>query len=1248
MHRPITAQSILPVNTAASPAFFISPGSIAANCPYARSLEDLARSSPARMARTSSVTDDSFDPVEMSFRTRFERRFGASKITAGQRFAESVRLSREMKARMEQVRDLIDSARKARNDFEFDAAARSYRLALYELHTAIDAAPFSTPLYQHINDGAILVTEAVLESSNLSDSKFAAENVHRLDYFLKNPPAGGYTELDLVKAKILKAKNIAGYTSDAANPDIATLEKRCDEMLAEFKTLGERYAEEQKALAQSRAEGAHGPLEQESEIPWQQALRDEGVAVDDEIKELHLFAGISCIELMSRLFFYAHHRQDNAAVMKHIGSIGELLNDIQAIHVPEGIDKIIAKFASHTDAKRIEEYLNRYRNLVASYRSAATRLFLGTGYLISALPFSRIATSAPFEMTSGAREVLKHPALNDFSDGMRIYDDEELGDLGKKVSLLSGLICRSVEAVRNAGSEGLVDSLKAGATGLVAGSLIDAILSGFEWPGIVVGSGTAAAVYLINMLKRGWETEQAKTAFKYGLPKRDAVDYIDDASKLILMFEKSALWLVPMLIISNGPDIGTSFVDTACAFIEGYGNIIKNIPGWMSSLHSSLVEPLSIQNLQDNVQSIGHVLSMESGQLPTYLMTKLLNADWLEMVKDAMRHPSFVAFLYFLLLFVPKINRATTKTWWPVLFSFLAIPAAAFLGTAVSNAQIPADASLLNAMQPEGMDPWLDRVIRSCIFYGGALMLLLNSGLAKVDRTLGPRVFHSLTSQLGIFAGHDPVGAENLWSLFKQSVISLFKALDPRKVDYNLAFLMIMVNALTSPLGKVIQSNLDDPKNIALLFTRGIFMTMGFLMITLLMSGVLKGKIPLVERMKQAWEDSGKAGYPIHRAGLEVLLSGLGAIFTSSYSSNRIFRSFIYDPLGSSLRYYLGWDTNEGVAAMELVNNIGGNGSATATWNEISGTSWERDPILQDMSDVEVKIYGITQKVKDGEMTAEEGNKEISEKLDALRDKLKISGQSMHLGHLFMDHAEASDLLWPARSCTRAFSPPVFPHIVNTYFYQNIYQIIMDDYDDLLDGKAIDEVEEGRRVKWEIENEERIARSKKPKKFKEKKKKGRDNRKLTEGELDVLFHLIRMDAPSADNSAHLKPLLEVLVLARGSERFGGMISDFLKYNSWILQLLDIDPNEVEKRAGITDESGMRHPMRRVVIKRVRRALKTSFAAYEKRIKSHGRQPDFDIVFNEIFNIDPVDFSVPETEEQPDADVADEANSNEHS
>ena len=1187
MLKPMIAQVPLPTSAQAMSSLYVLSEPALTQCPYGDSMESLAANAPARFVNLASISGGTPDAKEEEHRTQFENQFKTLRPKTANTIVlnYSARLVR-LEERKDGIEERMAKAADARDIGDFAAAARHYRLAAYDLQTPVDNSPFSKPIYAHLVDvdknpiGPKLLAEAILESANFSDPTYAAENIHRLNYFIDNPPAGGHAEAVLTKARILKVKNIAEHATKGIHSKVDSLEQ------------------------------AHSQL--------RSMFYDIDPEKDEAHKELHLFAGTSLVEITARLFFFAHKRGDRKACAgvcdsdiadekdgeevtwgnsrkemptSHIKALQDYLNDIQRVHAPSNIDSLID---GNPDLK---DSLNAKRNRIASYRSAIAHLFASQGYWNSALQMARTLTSHPLHGTAAAQALLKAETFNRFTDNVEFLDPESIPDAKKDGSFGKWL----QQVLHNAQSVSLMESTAAGSLGLLTGFLGNMAI-GDGTHSIAAGTICASAFYLFNLLLNGRNSEPAKVAGDLGILERKRGEILRDFGAFTLKAIKSGVWVVPAALATFAPDVASNLWNTLCLFGGEYLGQLGDLAGGIASSAESFVALSDPENAK---------AALESMQASA---AGLSDIGWDEVLGTSLGLSAAAAGTFFFLnISSDKFKSVTEETWWPVA----TIPAAMFCATLLGM-----------AIQHAGCDDqWYDRFYRTIPITFGSVLFMLNSGVMGFVRKKKEGQKESLLT--------------SIWDSF-----------NPRKNDYSLPIIMIVTNGATSALGGNVQhAFFSDPKNIAELMTRGVAMPIGLLAITLGLSGVVKGKVPLKARIREALQDTQGMGFG--KRAYEVAMSFGSALFTSAYSANRLFRTMIYDPPGAVVRFALGWDTWKSAAVQKIIDMVMGDGASTTTWNETSNTRWERGPLLQALNKLSLEIKSVREEAEAGNITEQKTKERIYEFMKDMRTKLKITGQSMHSFHLAMDHKRKRDFIWPLHSVSRAFRHPKFTHRVNTHFYQDVYQLLMDSHTDLLDAEELKKRDKGKAIDGGGNGK-------------------RDGRlRLTEEEFDALIDLVRVESTKAVSHDRIEPMVQTLLLARDSERFGKRIDDFFTENRWILDTLNIDVAELERRRGssfmgniawklskrfprfskamksvatfmgthIPSASALfarlkpdigtgRHPLRRIDHKRFRGALKSSFKGYERRIRSDRRQPDETELFDELFNIDYYDITEP--------------------
>ena len=392
----------------------------------------------------------------------------------------------------------------------------------------------------------------------------------------------------------------------------------------------------------------------------------------------------------------------------------------------------------------------------------------------------------------------------------------------------------------------------------------------------------------------------------------------------------------------------------------------------------------------------------------------------------------------------------------------------------------------------------------------GALMLSAELGMHIAGGDFKNRVGRAAIIAVEI------LGAMLTWGLvsvaqrstFKEGVKSLGAGL--KKTNYMLPVTAAIIQGISSALGGYMQKG-ERPTDPAVISAQAAVTVLWLLPLTLLISGVLKGKIPIVERALEGWEDS--EGEASGRRVLEAIL-GMASSFNMPYSHNRIGRAPTWDLTSSVLRTMLGWDTNKGQAAMSVINNVCGNHATGMMWTETGGTLWERDTLETALSDAIKKV-----KEQHPDLTKEDlddirgvVHKFFEGVIANVRDFYDKGAKNMHPAHPLLPFGFWNKL-FPFYAVTRAGWPPKFPLKPNGYAYANLEQMLH----------------------------------------------GRTYEKFSADELQMLFEYVRTDARDPKNYATLLPLVRTLMIAQDSSEHGGAIQTFFAENpKWFNDLFGID------------------------------------------------------------------------------------------
>jgi len=392
----------------------------------------------------------------------------------------------------------------------------------------------------------------------------------------------------------------------------------------------------------------------------------------------------------------------------------------------------------------------------------------------------------------------------------------------------------------------------------------------------------------------------------------------------------------------------------------------------------------------------------------------------------------------------------------------------------------------------------------------GALMLSAHLGMQIAGGDFMNRVGRAAIVSAEI------LGAMLTWGLVsvaqRSTVKEGFKSLGKglKKTNYMLPVSAAIIQGISSALGGYMQKG-ERPTDPAVISAQAAVTVAWLLPLTLLISGVLKGKVPIVERACEGWEDSENEA--VGRRVAEVVL-GMASSFNMPYTHNRIGRAPTWDLTSSVLRTILGWDTNKGQAAMSVINNVCGNHATGMMWTETGGTLWERDTLETALSDAIKKVKQEYPDLTDEDVEDIQGvvHKFFEGVIANVRDFYDKGAKNMHFAHPLLPFGFWNKL-FPFYAVARAGWPPKFPLKPNGYAYANLEQMLQ----------------------------------------------GRTHEKFTKDELQMLFEYIRTDARDPSNYATLLPLVKTLMISHDSPEHGKAIQTFFSQNpKWFNDLFGID------------------------------------------------------------------------------------------
>ncbi|MFA5810967.1 MAG: hypothetical protein WC956_01385 [bacterium] len=618
--------------------------------------------------------------------------------------------------------------------------------------------------------------------------------------------------------------------------------------------------------------------------------------------------------------------------------------------------------------------------------------------------------------------------------------------------------------------------------------------------GAMLGALFAALGIAINRVRHGWKTEQAQYAGEIGTYERSPMESAQDVGRLAVQGGLDALMFVVPATLIR--EKADSFEVIPIAF-SNFGNVVMRFAHWIGSGAVSLTDPETYARIGSSHGSMD-------------ALTVLYNI-----------YTKGAALLFAANLAIPQTRAFTRKL------------APAFLpGALMFSADLSMLAAGLSSMDftPHFSNAeYFSRVKRAGIVFGEIYAMCLTAGILTLDKR----------------------------GSVKDVAQSLLKT--TLKADYSLPLAAAIITGISSPLGAMIQKGIKiETQDIAALALLGAATAFCKLPITLGLSGVLKGKIPIGAGIKEGWEDS--EGQHTLRRLYEAASGGAGA-FDMPYAHNRIGRIPYWDLFAEIPRTLLGYDTNAGQLAMSGVNYVAGNGASTAMWTEPSGTRWERDSILEQTRDTLKALKGIEEAKEAGKIDAKTAHALEAEAWAKMRNFFVMPGQVMHPAHPFMPYARMRDRLWPFYSFTRSLVPPTFPQVPNGFFYSNLQQML----------------------------------------------RGGNFEKLSKEDVGVILRYAAMDAVNPEMYDVVRPLIQTLAMAKDSPVFGEEIRAFFEQNKWIADVMNVNPEDYRLPEGST---------RRASRKLVRKMVKMSIASYRQRVEGHRRLPANDPNLSGLFEYQP--------------------------
>lgn len=297
------------------------------------------------------------------------------------------------------------------------------------------------------------------------------------------------------------------------------------------------------------------------------------------------------------------------------------------------------------------------------------------------------------------------------------------------------------------------------------------------------------------------------------------------------------------------------------------------------------------------------------------------------------------------------------------------------------------------------------------------------------------------------------------------------------------------------------------------------------LFLTLLISGVLKGKIPFKQSFLRAWRDA--AGQPLPRKLHEALVAALD-LTERMYAVNRTLRSFTMDLPGAIARTKTTWDTPEGQLVMSAINTFFGNQAAAWTWTDTTGSLWGRNKLHSQW-------IAATDALRSGK----------ADPFAGLRDYLYTAGQRISMAHLILPTAPEHKILFGA-AIFKSATKPDLPQIPNYQTFTDLYELLTE-----ADPAVVTPLED-------INKMRRKANSKLPEGTAPLPDLSHD------GVVDTLLTYVLHDMMDPAKYGAVKPVVATLAMCRHRGPYAARIDAFFAENGeWLEEVFDIDLSSLE-------------------------------------------------------------------------------------
>lgn len=390
---------------------------------------------------------------------------------------------------------------------------------------------------------------------------------------------------------------------------------------------------------------------------------------DDETADLRLSADVLLLELLARQTERAFHRGDVKARRHHR-------------------ERLI---------KQADAVLDRYRDadptvreIVARYELEVLRMLGRMQVWNVALARARKLSIGSYRDTGAVVDLLQDPLFAPFvsEDKSHLLTAQEVR---RRAPYFKALLAKMQAALANARAASLKESMLWGGAAATTAFIADVGPDG-QLDSILIPAIAAAAASVVNRLRNGWMSDEARSAGIVGLYEREWQESAKDVARLLLQGGlETGLWLAPTAVAGVAPE-GIEIVgNTLSNAADLYGRFFS----WMGNGIVSLGTPEPYQQLLTSLSSVG---VEDAAEIAYRLYT----------VGAGVQYISFLLF--------PKLRPFLYKT------AKYFIPGAVMLG---------ADLGMAIA----GTDDYLSRIGRSSIGVFTGLSMLLAAGVIALAKS---------------------------------------------------------------------------------------------------------------------------------------------------------------------------------------------------------------------------------------------------------------------------------------------------------------------------------------------------------------------------------------------------------------------------------------------------------------------------------------------------------------------------------